>query len=162
MECTQFSDRLDALLDGTLPAGEETRAEAHAAACPRCHELYALMRVDLETPSVKTPGGLTESILMHTSGRACPRAQTLLGDHVDGTIAGGLALMGLGVVLLANTRFGVSLDWIEEWWPAAPILLGAYLLEKAIQERTSGAPSADAGTESQTTYGSDTDSSPLV
>ena len=86
MECTQFSDRLDALLDGTLPAGEETRAEAHAAACPRCRELYALMRVDLETPSVKTPGGLTESILMHTSGRACPRAQTLLGDHVDGTL----------------------------------------------------------------------------
>ena len=86
MECTQFSDRLDALLDGTLPAGEETRAEAHATACPRCRELYALMRVDLETPSVKTPGGLTESILMHTSGRACPRAQTLLGDHVDGTL----------------------------------------------------------------------------
>ena len=79
-----------------------------------------------------------------------------------GSIAGGLALMGLGVVLLANTRFGVSLDWIDEWWPAAPILLGAYLLVKAIQERTSGAPSADAGTESQTTYGSDTDSSPLV
>jgi hypothetical protein len=29
----------------------------------------------------------------------------------------------------------VSLDWLEEWWPAAPILLGAYLLVKAIQER---------------------------
>ena len=52
-----------------------------------------------------------------------------------GSIAGGLALIGLGVVLLSNTRFGVSLDWIEEWWPAAPILLGTYLLVKALQER---------------------------
>ena len=88
MECTQFSHRLDALLDGTLPAGEQTRAEAHAATCPQCGELYALMRVDLETPSVKTPGGLTESILVRTSGRVCLRAQTLLGDHVDGTLGG--------------------------------------------------------------------------
>ena len=61
-----------------------------------------------------------------------------------GSIAGGLALMGVGVVLLSNTRFGVSLDWIEEWWPAAPILFGAYLLVKAIRDRTSGAPSANA------------------
>ena len=87
MECTQFSDRLEALLDGTLPAGEQTRAEAHAAACPRCRELYTLMRGELERP-VETPGGLTESILARTSGRACPRAQTLLGDHVDGTLGG--------------------------------------------------------------------------
>ena len=88
MECTQFSDRLEALLDGTLPAGEQTRAEAHAAACPRCRELYTLMRVDLESPSIETPGGLTESILARTSGRACLRAQALLGDHVDGTLGG--------------------------------------------------------------------------
>ena len=89
MECTHFTNRLDALLDGTLPDGERTRAEAHAAACPWCGELYALMRVDIvdmERPAIETPGGLTESILLRTSGRACGRAQTLLGDHVDGTL----------------------------------------------------------------------------
>jgi hypothetical protein len=75
-----------------------------------------------------------------------------------GSFAGGLALMGLGVVLLANTRFGVSLDWIEEWWPAAPILLGAYLIVKAIQDRTSGAPSMDTAAGDTP----DTDSSPRV
>jgi hypothetical protein len=52
-----------------------------------------------------------------------------------GSFAGGLALMAIGGVLLSNTRFGVSLDWLEEWWPAAPILLGAYLFVKALQER---------------------------
>ena len=96
MECTHFSDRLDALLDGTLPAAERTRAEAHTAACPRCRELYLLMRVDItdvadvvDIASPETPGDLTESILLRTSGRACGRAQTLLGDHVDNTLAAG-------------------------------------------------------------------------
>ncbi len=41
----------------------------------------------------------------------------------------------MGFILLANTRFGITLDWIEEWWPVAPILVGAYLLPKALQER---------------------------
>ena len=89
MECAHFARRLDALLDGTLPAGEQTRAEAHAVACHRCHELYALMRVDIdaiETPASGPPDDLTESILLRTSGRACGHARTLLGDHVDGTL----------------------------------------------------------------------------
>lgn len=70
---------------------------------------------------------------------------------LGGSFAGGLALVGVGVVLLSNTRFGVSLDWIEEWWPAAPILLGIYLLVKAIQERrgqTGPADSSDTGASS--------------
>ena len=82
MDCTQFSDRLDALLDGTLAAGEQTPAEAHVVACSRCRALYMLMRGDLESP-VETPDGLTESILARTSGRACPGAQTMLGDYAD-------------------------------------------------------------------------------
>ena len=77
-----------------------------------------------------------------------------------GSFAGGLALMGVGVALLANTRFGISLDWIEEWWPAAPILLGAYLLVRAIQERGNGTP--DAAASGPPAGSLDTDSSSLV
>jgi hypothetical protein len=54
-----------------------------------------------------------------------------------GSIVGGVVLMIIGAILLANTRFDVSLDWLEEWWPAAIILFGAYLLFKAMQERAS-------------------------
>ena len=79
-----------------------------------------------------------------------------------GSIAGGLALMGVGVVLLANTRFGISLDWIEEWWPAAPILMGAYLLMKAIQERRNDTPATDAVAGSLPTDSSDSGSSSFV
>jgi hypothetical protein len=52
-----------------------------------------------------------------------------------GSIGGGVALIVVGVILLANTRFGISLEWIEEWWPLAPIGVGVYLLAKAVQER---------------------------
>ncbi|MBQ90757.1 MAG: hypothetical protein CL441_04945 [Acidimicrobiaceae bacterium] len=52
-----------------------------------------------------------------------------------GSVAGGAALLGIGFILLMNTRFGISLDWIEEWWPLAPMGFGAYLLFKALQER---------------------------
>ena len=37
-----------------------------------------------------------------------------------GSFAGGLAMIGLGIILLANTLGGFSLDWIEAWWPVAP------------------------------------------
>jgi hypothetical protein len=52
-----------------------------------------------------------------------------------GSIFGGSALIVVGFILLLNTRFGVSLDWIGEWWPVAPMILGAYLLGRAVQER---------------------------
>ena len=54
---------------------------------------------------------------------------------LQGTFVGGFVLIVVGFILLLNTRFGVSLDWLEEWWPAAPILFGAYLLFRAIQDR---------------------------
>ena len=56
-----------------------------------------------------------------------------------GSIGGGVSLIVVGVILLANTRFGISLEWIEEWWPLAPIGVGAYLLAKAVQERRDAA-----------------------
>jgi TM2 domain-containing membrane protein YozV len=55
-----------------------------------------------------------------------------------GSIFAGLVLIGIGFILLLHTRYGVSLEWIEEWWPVAPMLLGAYLVIKAIQDRLAG------------------------
>ena len=81
---------------------------------------------------------------------------------LGGSFAGGLALMGVGVALLANTRFGVSLDWIEEWWPAAPILVGVYLPVKAIQERAAGTRAADTAAGEPPTDSLDPDSSSLL
>lgn len=57
-----------------------------------------------------------------------------------GSVGGGVSLIVVGLILLANTRFGISLEWIEEWWPLAPIGVGAYLLAKAVQERRDATP----------------------
>ena len=62
-----------------------------------------------------------------------------------GSLAGGVALVGVGAILLSNTAFGASLDWVEDWWPAAPILLGVYLLVKALRERSGTAGDPPAG-----------------
>lgn len=52
-----------------------------------------------------------------------------------GSIVGGICVAAAGFALLLNTRFGMSLDWLEEWWPAGLILFGAYLVFKAVQDR---------------------------
>ena len=56
-----------------------------------------------------------------------------------GSISGGLALAAAGGVLLAHTRFGMPLDWVREWWPAALILFGIYLVGRSIIDRSKGA-----------------------
>ena len=54
-----------------------------------------------------------------------------------GSLAGGVALIIVGFILLSNTVLGFSLIWLEEWWPAAPILFGIYLVYRGMQERSS-------------------------
>lgn len=60
-----------------------------------------------------------------------------------GTIAGGVTLAVIGFILLLNTRFRVSLEWVEEWWPLAFILFGGYLVWKALQEKSSATDAQD-------------------
>lgn len=42
-------------------------------------------------------------------------------------LLGGVMFFG-GVIALSNTLFGYTLDWLEYWWPVAPIAFGAYLI----------------------------------
>jgi TM2 domain-containing membrane protein YozV len=49
-----------------------------------------------------------------------------------GSIPGGLAVLTVGGVLLSHTLFRVSLDWLNEWWPAALILFGIYLVARSV------------------------------
>ena len=45
----------------------------------------------------------------------------------SGSLAGGVALVVIGVVLLMNTLFNMPLDWLEDWWPVTFIAVGAWL-----------------------------------
>ena len=56
-------------------------------------------------------------------------------------IFGGVLLILVGTLTLLHLRFGVSMAWLEAWWPAGFILVGVYLLGKAVRDRQS-APDA--------------------
>ncbi|HJQ98852.1 MAG TPA: hypothetical protein VJ826_11105 [Candidatus Polarisedimenticolaceae bacterium] len=53
-----------------------------------------------------------------------------------GSIFGGLAVAFVGGVLLSNTLFGMSLEWVGAWWPAALIIFGVYLAVRALLDRS--------------------------
>jgi len=55
-----------------------------------------------------------------------------------GSMAGGGVLIAAGTILLLHTRFGFSLSWLKDWWPAIPILLGAYLVWQGAKNRAGG------------------------
>lgn len=50
-----------------------------------------------------------------------------------GSVFGGLALIVGGVLALAHVRFGLSMVWMERWWPLALVGLGIYLVWKAVK-----------------------------
>ena len=61
--------------------------------------------------------------------------EELAAQGLRGSVAGGVVLIVLGSALLLHTRFDISLEWLDEWWPAAPILFGVYLVIKGIRSK---------------------------
>lgn len=58
---------------------------------------------------------------------------TQLPDEMEkpeskGSLIGGIALIAFGALMFAHTKFDFSLEWMEDWWPMALILLGGYLI----------------------------------
>ncbi len=52
-----------------------------------------------------------------------------------GSIVGGIVLVGAGFILILNTLFDISLEWLHDWWPAIPIVFGIYLIQKGLKDR---------------------------
>jgi hypothetical protein len=59
-----------------------------------------------------------------------------------GSLAGGVALIAIGLLLFANTALGMSLDWLDQWWPMGLVLLGAYLVYGSLASKRSAATSS--------------------
>jgi hypothetical protein len=45
-----------------------------------------------------------------------------------GTLAGGVALVIVGLIALSNTVFHLPLYWLNDWWPLGLIAVGAWLI----------------------------------
>ncbi len=50
------------------------------------------------------------------------------GPGTKGSLIGGVALILFGALMFAHTKFDFSLDWLEDWWPMALVVAGAYLI----------------------------------
>ena len=53
---------------------------------------------------------------------------------INGSYLLGSVLLIIGIVALSNTVFGYSLNWLEDWWPLAPIGFGIYLVYMAYKD----------------------------
>ena len=63
---------------------------------------------------------------------------------LGGRMALGVGLILVGLLTLLNLRFGLSLAWLERWWPAGLVLLGIYLVARALKDRTAAQESPQA------------------
>ena len=61
-----------------------------------------------------------------------------------GSLAGGVALVALGVLFFMNTMFGVSLEWLGRWWPMAFVAGGAWLIYADWQAKLADRPREDS------------------
>ena len=64
---------------------------------------------------------------------------------LGGSYIGGGAVLLFGVIALSNTLFGLSLQWLESWWPVLPIAFGVYLIYQAYQDSQAGQESVGPG-----------------
>jgi len=52
-----------------------------------------------------------------------------------GSLADGALLVVVGLLLFLNSKFDMSLAWLEDWWPLALVAGGVWLMAKARQQR---------------------------
>ncbi|MEJ2132936.1 MAG: hypothetical protein P8Y95_15245 [Gammaproteobacteria bacterium] len=53
---------------------------------------------------------------------------------IRGSFLGGTALVAFGLIALLHTAFGMTLAWLEQWWPLVPLLFGAHLIYRAYRD----------------------------
>ena len=53
----------------------------------------------------------------------------------QGSLVGGVALIIVGLVLLSNTLLSLPLDWLDQWWPVAFLIIGGWLVYPTIMKR---------------------------
>ncbi len=87
MDCRQFENMLEQLLDGAATAEQRRAADDHRSACSGCYELDALVRGEVPVSSEESVD-LTASILERTSGSPCGQAEGMLCDAIDGELRG--------------------------------------------------------------------------
>jgi hypothetical protein len=64
-----------------------------------------------------------------------------------GSLAGGIGLVVVGLILFTNTMFGVSLHWLSNWWPLGLVAVGGWLAFADWQAKQAAQARREAGPE---------------
>jgi len=86
MDCPQFDQRLDQLLDGSCAPDRWALAATHADGCARCRRLLDAVTGGLSEMDAGASAALTGAVLARTSGATCVSARDRLCGYVDGAI----------------------------------------------------------------------------
>jgi hypothetical protein len=76
--------------------------------------------------------------LILDGGRVEEIPQEFAMPEKGGSLGGGIALVVVGMILLAHTLLDISLEWLEYWWPLGIVLVGVWLLARSLKERVTG------------------------
>ena len=68
-------------------------------------------------------------------GSPIPLPADMESPSPRGSLIGGAMLVVGGLVLLGHTRFSLSIDWVHEWWPIFPMMIGLWLIYKNFESR---------------------------
>ncbi len=52
----------------------------------------------------------------------------------SGSLFGGVVLVVIGVLVIMDLNFGISMAWVKDWWPVLLIAFGGNLIYKARQK----------------------------
>lgn len=66
-------------------------------------------------------------------GQAIPDLGMALPD-TGGSRFAGIALIVIGALAFMRTKFDVSMEWLQDWWPLILIIIGAYILYNSRSE----------------------------
>ena len=54
----------------------------------------------------------------------------------SGSLLGGILLVAFGSIAFAHTMFGISAEWVRDWWPIALVGIGGYLIFRSTWTRS--------------------------
>jgi len=105
MNCSACERRLEQYEAGTLAEADRLETDRHLRKCAACRALLEALEAGQHQV---IPFDLSEAVLSRTTGSACTRCRSLLGDFVDGFLDGiesELVLSHVGSCVSCNSLF---------------------------------------------------------
>ena len=130
MNCSQYADWLQLLVDGRLDADQQRSLDAHLAVCAACQHDYALLEEVRDALAMPVVGDvdLTDAIrsrIAQYEATAAARRERIRAFRRDmvGRLAVVVVLVMLGLAFLQPGLWSSASDAVQRTWPQALALL---------------------------------------